>query len=83
MDNKARSLKTDIDTVLNNYDYDFSKVEITSLGNGHINNTYKLTTPDFEFVLQQINHDIFTKTVELSSNAQKINVHLFYFLIGK
>ncbi|MCJ8292828.1 MAG: aminoglycoside phosphotransferase family protein [Colwellia sp.] len=76
MDNKARSLKTDIDTVLNNYDYDFSKVEITSLGNGHINNTYKLTTPDFEFVLQQINHDIFTKTVELSSNAQKINVHL-------
>ena len=76
MDNKARSLKMDIDTVLNNYDYDFSKVEITSLGNGHINNTYKLTTPDFEFVLQQINHDIFPKTVELSCNAQKINLHL-------
>jgi len=76
MENKATSLNTDIDTVLNNYDYDFSKVEITSLGNGHINNTYKLTTADAEFVLQQINHEIFTKTVELSSNAQKINVHL-------
>jgi len=76
MDNKAVSLNTDIDTVLNNYDFDFSKVEITPLGNGHINNTYKLTTPDAEFVLQQINHDVFPKTVELSSNAQKINQHL-------
>lgn len=76
MDNKAVSLNTDIDTVLNNYDYDFSKVEISPLGNGHINNTYKLTTADAEFVLQQVNHDIFPKTVELSSNAQKINDHL-------
>ena len=76
MDNKAASLNTDIDSVLNNYDFDFSNVEITVLGNGHINNTYKLTTPESEFVLQQINHDIFTKTVELSSNAQKINLHL-------
>ncbi len=76
MENKTASLNTDIDTVLNNYDFDFSKAEIDVLGNGHINNTYKLTTPDAEFVLQQINHDIFTKTVELSSNAQKINVHL-------
>jgi Ser/Thr protein kinase RdoA (MazF antagonist) len=76
MDNKKASLDTDIDTVLNNYDYDFSKAEIHVLGNGHINNTYKLTTPKAEFVLQQINHDIFTKTVELSSNAQKINLHL-------
>ncbi len=76
MDNKKASLHTDIDTVLNNYDFDFSKAEIDVLGNGHINNTYKLTTPNAEFVLQQINHDIFTKTLELSSNAQKINVHL-------
>lgn len=76
MDNKAASLNTDIDTVLNNYDFDFSKVEITVLDNGHINNTYKLTTPNAEFVLQQINHDVFPKTVELCSNAQKINQHL-------
>ena len=76
MDIKKLSLDTDIDTVLNHYDFDFSKVEITPLGNGHINSTYRLTTPKFEFVLQKINHDIFTKTVELSENAQKINTHL-------
>ncbi len=78
MDNKSASLHTDIDTVLNNYDYDydFAKVEVTVLGNGHINNTYKLTTPEVEFVLQQINHEVFPKIVELSRNAQKINRHL-------
>lgn len=76
MDNKSASLHSDIDTVLNNYDYDFTEVEIVVLGNGHINNTYKLTTPDCEFVLQQINHVVFPKTVELSRNAQKINLHL-------
>ncbi len=76
MDNKAASLLTNIDRVLNHYDYDFANVEMTSLGNGHINNTYKLSTPEFEFVLQQINHNVFTKVVELSGNAQKINQHL-------
>jgi len=76
MDIKQSTLNTDIDTVLNNYNFDFTQVKIAPLGNGHINSTYKLSTPDFEFVLQKINHEIFTKTVELSENAQKINLHL-------
>ena len=76
MDTKQTTLNADIDTVLNNYNFDFSQVKIESLGNGHINCTYKLTTPVFEFVLQKINHEIFTKTQELSDNAQKINQHL-------
>jgi Ser/Thr protein kinase RdoA (MazF antagonist) len=76
MDTKQATLNTDIDTVLNNYNFDFSDVKIETLGNGHINCTYKLTTPAFEFVLQKINHQIFTKTQELSDNAQKINQHL-------
>lgn len=76
IDTKQVTLHTDIDTVLNNYDFDFTQVEICPLGNGHINSTYKLNTPTYEFVLQKINHKIFTKTVELSENAQKINLHL-------
>jgi Ser/Thr protein kinase RdoA (MazF antagonist) len=76
MDIKKSALNTDIDTVLNNYNFDFSDVEISPLGNGHINSTYKLTTEKYEFVLQKINHDVFTKTVELSENAHKINTHL-------
>jgi len=76
MEIKQSTLDTDINTVLNNYDFDFTQVKINALGNGHINSTYKLSTADFEFVLQKINHEIFTKTVELSENAQKINQHL-------
>jgi thiamine kinase-like enzyme len=76
MENKTDSLHKDIDTVLNNYNFDFSKIEIIPLGNGHINNTYKLSTPNFKFVLQQINHNIFPQTLALSENAQKINQHL-------
>lgn len=80
MNNKKSTLHTEIDTVLNNYDFDFNfdftQAIISPLGNGHINNTYKLSTPKFELVLQKINHDIFIKTVELCDNAQKINTHL-------
>ena len=82
MVHKKAQLQSDIDLVLKNYDYDFSGVDITPLGNGHINNTYKVTIPfssiksESAFVLQQINHNIFIKTVELSNNAQKINTHL-------
>jgi Ser/Thr protein kinase RdoA (MazF antagonist) len=67
---------TDIDTVLNHYHFDFTHVEISPLGNGHINATYKLVTPEFEFVLQKINHEVFPQTTELCENAQKINQHL-------
>jgi Ser/Thr protein kinase RdoA (MazF antagonist) len=76
MNTKKTHLDAEIDTVLKNYNFDFSQIKIENLGNGHINCTYKLTTPTFEFVLQKINHDIFTKTQELSDNAQKINQHL-------
>jgi Ser/Thr protein kinase RdoA (MazF antagonist) len=76
MESKTASLHKDINTVLNNYGFDFSKMEITPLGNGHINSTYKLTTPDCQFVLQQINHEIFPQTLALTENAQKINQHL-------
>jgi hypothetical protein len=62
--------------VLSHFNFDFSKATISSLGNGHINSTYKLTTPEYEFVLQRINHEIFSNPVKLSENAQQINKYL-------
>lgn len=76
MNCKKIVLHDDIDIALSQYNYDFSTVEISSLGNGHINCTYKVNTPEHNFVLQQINHDVFTKVTELSHNTQKINQHL-------
>ena len=62
--------------VLTNYALDFTQVIISPLGNGHINSTYKITTPEAEFVLQKINHTIFPKTKALFSNTEKVNQHL-------
>lgn len=69
-------INEEIKPVLSQFDCDFSDATIILLGNGHINNTYKVTTPQCEFVLQRINHDVFTKPIELCENAHKINRHL-------
>jgi len=69
-------ISRDIKLLLTHYNFDFSQATITSLGNGHINSTYKLSTPEYEFVLQRINHEIFTNPMILCDNAQLINQHL-------
>ena len=73
---KNTLISTDIKLLLTHYKFDFSQVTITPLGNGHINSTYKLSTPEFEFVLQKINHKIFTNPMILCDNTQLINQHL-------
>jgi len=75
MDNNSL-ISTEIERVINHYDLNFSQVTISPLGNGHINSTYKLSTPEYEFVLQRINHEVFTRPVKLCENAQQINQHL-------
>jgi Ser/Thr protein kinase RdoA (MazF antagonist) len=70
------AIDTEFRQVLSHFDFDFSKVTIRSLGNGHINSTFKLTTPKYEFVLQRINHEVFANPVNLCDNAQQINQYL-------
>ncbi len=76
MDNINLPFSEDIKLLLTHYNFDFSQAKISPLGNGHINSTYKLSTPDAEFVLQRINHEVFPLTLELCNNAQLINQHL-------
>ena len=76
MSNKNVPSAIAIKKILEHYPINLSFFDISLLGNGHINYTYKVNTADGDFVLQQINHDIFTNPIELSSNAQKINLHL-------
>lgn len=71
-----RLISTDLALILAQYTIDFTQVIMMPLGNGHINNTYKLSTPDQEFVLQKINHDIFTNPEQLCNNFQLISLHL-------
>lgn len=69
-------IPTEINALLQNYNEDFSQLKVNALGNGHINTTYKVSTSQKTFVLQKINHHVFTKTTALFSNTDKINQHL-------
>lgn len=47
-------------------------------GNGHINDTLKVTTEDGEikYILQKINHHIFTNVEMLQNNIQEVTSHI-------
>jgi aminoglycoside phosphotransferase (APT) family kinase protein len=64
---------------------DFEK--INAFGNGLINNTWKLTAGDANFILQRINSEVFTSPETIDQNLQKIQQHLqqhypAYFFVG-
>ncbi|MEA1886698.1 MAG: aminoglycoside phosphotransferase family protein [Bacteroidota bacterium] len=47
-------------------------------GNGHINDTYKITTTNnpHDYILQRINNDIFTDIPHLQKNISRVTKHL-------
>ena len=49
-----RTINKEIELLLTHYDYDFSQATIADLGHGHINVTFKVSTPKREFVLQKM-----------------------------
>jgi Phosphotransferase enzyme family. len=51
-------------------------VEVKPLGKGHINDSYKVTAGDKEYVLQRINHHIFKNVSELQSNIFRVTNHI-------
>ena len=55
--------KTKQEQILFNFEIEGNPVEIVPLGNGLINDTYKVNMPEgapHDYVLQRINHHIFT-----------------------
>ncbi|MBM4208205.1 MAG: aminoglycoside phosphotransferase family protein [Gammaproteobacteria bacterium] len=58
-------------------------VDIQPLGNGHINDTYRVTTPVEPFVLQRINRRVFPKPEQIMSNLACLNAHLERQISGK
>ncbi|MDO4488445.1 MAG: aminoglycoside phosphotransferase family protein [Eubacteriales bacterium] len=43
---------------------------------GHINNTFKLSFPEGNYILQRINTEVFKRPVELTANIVKVTDHL-------
>lgn len=50
--------------------------EVDSYGNGHINDTYRVTTPQKRYILQRMNRNIFHNTSELMENIVGVTKHL-------
>ncbi|MDR1813713.1 MAG: aminoglycoside phosphotransferase family protein, partial [Tannerella sp.] len=64
--------------ILENFALADSAAEVTPFGNGHINDTLKVTTSSGEakYVLQRINHQIFTDVDMLQNNIQIVTSHI-------
>lgn len=62
--------------VLSQFGYAQENCNISSLGNGLINNTYLVHTGDKSFVLQRINQQVFNAPLNVINNADLISAHL-------
>jgi Ser/Thr protein kinase RdoA (MazF antagonist) len=49
---------------------------VTPFGSGLINHTWKVSTADKSYILQRINHDVFTEPANIASNTRVIGDYL-------
>jgi thiamine kinase-like enzyme len=64
--------------ILEQFELTDRAVSVTPFGNGHINDTLKVTTDKGEekYILQRINHHIFTNVDMLQNNIHKVTSHI-------
>ena len=58
-------------------------IEIKPLGAGHINDSFRVTNGNNEYVLQRINHSIFKDVPALQSNILRVTMHIRQKLIER
>ena len=65
-------------SILDNFQLEHKAAAAEPFGNGHINDTLKVTTEDGEvrYVLQRINHNIFTNVDMLQENIHIVTSHI-------
>lgn len=69
----------DLSTILKQFDIKGTVSEVKPLGNGLINDTYKVTTQEEDapdYVLQRINNAIFTDVDLLQRNIEEVTTHI-------
>jgi len=76
---------TELNNIVDSFDFNGSVKEIVPFGEGHINSTYKVTVEDDKtaYVLQKINHHIFKDVDLLQNNIKRITDHIRAKLIEK
>lgn len=70
--------KEELMNILSQFQLDEKVVSAEPFGNGHINDTLKVTTDkgEIKYVLQRINHLIFTNVEMLQNNIQIVTSHI-------
>ncbi len=71
IEKETNMVSTDI--VLQDYDFDSEPVKTEPFGNGHINDTFRVTLKNGKYcLLQRINKRVFTKPYELMENVSRV-----------
>lgn len=63
------------DLIKENYDID-DIINIESISNGKINNTYKITTNTKKYIFQKINNDVFKNPNDVMDNIENVTNHI-------
>ncbi len=61
-----------IDEAIDNFKIRSEKVSVGRYGNGHINDTFLLTCKNERYILQRMNHEIFTDPEALMTNIERV-----------
>ena len=64
------------DLVLNAYGLNPEIVEVVPFGTGLINHTWKILDGDKTYILQKINHEVFTNPESIAFNIQSVSAYL-------
>jgi hypothetical protein len=72
---RALSLQQMIKTVLDRYGLDENKCAVSHFGNGLINHSWKVTSGTKEFLLQQINLQVFHHPPQIMQNLAVLDTH--------
>ena len=64
------------------YGLDENQCVVKLFGNGLINNTWKITQGDSEYILQRINQNVFKKPLDIIENIRKLSVYFKEFHPG-
>lgn len=62
--------------ICNNFKIEGKVLSVIPYGSGHINDTFKVTAENKNYLLQRINHSIFKNVEGLTSNIAKVTQHL-------
>ncbi len=65
-----------IHVVLRHFFPDMEPIAVAPHGSGHIHRTYRVEMPGKRYLLQQFNHAVFAKPLEVAANVGKVYKHL-------